>query len=352
MIVSPDKSGRVDGVVHNIIRHIQTDATLVPVTKLDGFVFNEDLYDHDKIIILDYCEHGANEWDRKETPLFGVNAEKFGFDTDEWKRFNAFVADKKPLYFKRELLLKDFKNKYHPIEYPCYFSPTVNDKPDITLAETIEILKQTGNIVTRKEEPDFTMQTKEQFDSRPIELLNVWGYSHAGRKMLHGNIFTHSDKFGYEVVDNFHHFQGTFNDGHKRIWATINAPHFNRTPIYQVLALNGMSKLSVSWEGAGVKCFRSTGESPLNSVMVQRENNLAWSFPYIKDVSCIELPMNGTMDSIRGINVGTKELEIINEATKRTDLYEIYLRGVSNTENYYMPTYINNYILPLINKYE
>jgi len=54
MIVSPDKNGQIDGTVKRILDPIQTDKVLVPITRLNDYVFNEKLYDLKEWILEDY----------------------------------------------------------------------------------------------------------------------------------------------------------------------------------------------------------------------------------------------------------------------------------------------------------
>lgn len=108
MIVSPDKNDQIDGVVYTILKAIPSKIPLVHITKFENFVFNEDLLKLKEYILFDFCEYGANSWDRKQTHLFGKNTSDFKwFKGREWKIFDEFVKSKPPLvYFKRELLKK------------------------------------------------------------------------------------------------------------------------------------------------------------------------------------------------------------------------------------------------------
>ena len=109
MIVSPDVTGNVDPIVMNIVRAINTDATIVPITKLNDFKFDESLYNLDKYVLVDFIENHWN-WDMADTLLFGNNRDRFDYlvGGEEWKKFDDFVKAKPPaIYFKRELLKKD-----------------------------------------------------------------------------------------------------------------------------------------------------------------------------------------------------------------------------------------------------
>ena len=54
------------------------------------------------------------------------------------------------------------------------------------------------------------------------------------------------------------------------------------------------------------------------------------------------MPMSGSIKKTA--------LEEIEAALKYESLYEVYCEGMGNIEKYRTPNYINNYILPLINK--
>src|SRR5689334_20600178 len=124
MIFSPDKQNRIDGTVNKILGSINSPIPLIGITRMDNFQFNDMLLTiKGKYAIFDYCEYGANDWDRKETHLFGSNTDRFkyAFPGDQWNRFDQWVRGNPPaIYFKRELLKKDASSLVYPIEYPCW----------------------------------------------------------------------------------------------------------------------------------------------------------------------------------------------------------------------------------------
>lgn len=306
MIVSPDKAGRVDGVVHHILKDINTEIPLVPITRLDNFVFNEELRKLDKFVLFDFVELGW-DWNMDYSVLFSINATSMPqFQNEEWKKFSDFIGQRQPLYFKRELLKKDVSQYIVPIEYPAFNTVSV-------------------------------VQDKSMFDTRYIDVFFNWGLSHPRRRQIHGEIFLNADKYGYDVVDNFHHIQGACREKENRgLWATINTPHYARLPIQQVLNVQGLAKISVSLGGAGRKCFRHS-EAPVNAAMLMWKDEIAWSYDWIDGVNCIK--------SDEG-----NEMETLIKALQSDSLYEIYLRGVENCNRYYLPTYQNDYILKTINE--
>ncbi len=322
MIISPYKDGFVDAPVMNILQGVDTDIPIVFVTKFSDFVFNEKLYELDKWVLADFGEMGANDWDRKDTLLWGRNSQNFRkAQTDEWRKFDEFVRTKPPLvYFKRELLQKDFKDNVYPIEFPSF-------------------------------NESIPTETKNQFNARPISVFHAWGWSHESRRVLHGNIFVNASHKGHCIIDNFYHFERGIPEykNYKQLWATINVPHFARIALDQLLYINGQSKLSVSLPGAGCKCFRNS-ESPINSVMLMEDDNLAWSYEWVNGLNCIKFPSSIDLDEIRGLKNQWKIIEAIEAALENPNLYDIYLNGVANCEKYRLDNYIKSYIEPIIKR--
>jgi hypothetical protein len=321
MIISPYKNGFCDQPVFNITSQIKTDTPIIQLTQFTDFIFDEKWYELDKYILADFLELGANGWNQEETLLFGVNGEKFTkSQTEDWLKFNQFVKDKNPvIYFKRELLNKDKADNIYPIEFPALF--------------------QTPPV-----------QSKEEFDSRELELFFNWGYSHELRRATHGLIFLHATTSNIEVVDSFQNIEQTLKErnGHSRTWATIFTPHFSRVDIQTVYYFQSKSKLSLSLYGAGTKCFRNL-EAPLNSIMVMQDDDISWGYDWIDGFNCIKIPKAKTFEEIRGLENQYRAIETIEQALKRDDLYEIYKNGIATCDKYRIDNYVNNYLQPLIN---
>lgn len=324
-ILSPDKSGRIDPPVHAILQHFpnltssdEADIVLLPITHLSGFEFNPALLSLKKpYVLFDYCEYGANDWDRQETHLFGVNTSLFEI---QYIEFDTFVRNNPPLlYFKRELLEKDRTSTILPIEYPCYVQRT-------------------------------PVQSREHFENRPIEVFNSWGYSHESRVLLHGNMFLSKADVGYTLVDNYDHITPILSREKGRIWVSVHTPDFARIPIQRIIGFASISKISVSLPGAGVKCFRHS-EVSANSIMFMQEDNLAWAFPWVAGFNCLksELDHNNFWE-IKGGD-GYTEIDTLKDVTDPEsdyDLYGIYLCGMENADRYridrYVPEYLVNHI--------
>lgn len=307
MIISSDKNN-IDHVVYNILKDIDSSIPLVPVTRLANYEFNDELLKLDKYILVNYNELDWNyDW-KRGTPIFGKNAEQFRdkFPGDEWSKFIDFVNKNPPLLtFQRELLKTDVSDTIKSIEFPNFHPP-------------------------------IPIQTKEQYDARPISVFNFWGRSHESRVQLHGDIWKGASKFGYSVCDNIYHFPAFMQEEKGDKWVSLYMPHYSRVDIQNILGINGLSKLSISLPGAGIKCFRSTGESGVNSCIVMPHDELAWTYPFEDGINCIKF-------------IPGKEIETLQEALKMDKLYDIYCESVNTTNKYYQPDYISNYILPLIN---
>jgi hypothetical protein len=306
MIIVAEKSGQVDSAYHSLVKHIPTNKTIVMVSWAENFVFNDALLDVKDYVLICFCEYG---WDKdlRETGshIWGANSDKFPrYYTGDWVRFDNWVKENSPsIMLKRELLKQDVSDAVRPIEYPC----TVNH---------------------------WEVDTEEFFNNRPINCFQYWGRSSEHRLRIHGDIWHHASKKGFSVCDNIYYIASFLEHEQGEKWVSLNIPHWARTDINQLMPINALSKLSLSWGGAGFKCFR-TAEAPVNSVMVMWKNDYAWSYQW-DESNCI-LVEHG------------KELDGIDAALNRIDLFQVYKKGVETANKYRTEPYINNYILPIIN---
>jgi len=321
MIISADKNGSADGTVVRIAELVNTDLPIIPITRIDNFIFDPELLKLKKWVLFDFSEYGANDWNRKETHIWGKNTDKFryAFPGDEWLKFDDFVKKNPPtITFKRELLKKDVTDVLVPIEFPCWA-----DK--------------------------YPAQGKQPFINRRIELFNFWGWSHESRRTFHGNVWQHAAKTGKYIVDNLNFLEGALKDvDNKHLWVTANIPHYARIDMKYIYPLMYNSILGLSLPGAGIKCFRHA-EVPAVSIMVMQEDQLAWSKEWVHGFNSIKVPIGDTMEDIMGIN-GSPEIPAIEAALQRTDLWKIYLEGVNTCDWYRPENYIPNYIEKIINK--
>jgi hypothetical protein len=297
-IIVSDKNGSTDSSYHTLITKINSKYPIVVVSWVENFVFNDALLELTDYVIGDYCEYGY-DWDLEKSGshIWGVNSDKFPrYYNNDWIKFDNWVKANPPkLMLKRELLSKDVTDTIKPIEYPC--------------------------VVTEK----WQENTEEQFNNRPINVFSYWGRSNEHRLRIHGETWLHSYKKGFQICDNLFYINKYLQEEKGEKWISLWIPHYYRIDIRELLNVNSLSKLSLSWEGAGCKCFR-TSESPLNSIMVMHKNNMAWSFGW-DETNCI-LVEHG------------KEIEGIEATLQRTDLFQIYKAGVKNAENYRLENYI------------
>lgn len=309
MVIVADAHSRTDGSMHSMLERVKSKYPIVIVSRVDGFIFNKALKLPDKYILVDAVEMGW-DWDSSSgTHFFGKNTHKYQnlFGTNEWDKLETFVYKHPPLvYFKRELLKEDATEYYRPIEYPATHS--------------------------------CTQHTIEEYNSRPIEVFFNWGLSNPMRPKLHGEIWSKMNNLGYIVCDNLLNINEFIKEeSNPRKWLTVNTPHYARFPVEDILNVNGISKLSVCLWGAGRKCFRTTGESPLNSVMITPEDDMAYAYQWIDGINCVK---------IKNIDNAVNEIET---ATRRTDLYNLYVNGRETCAKYDIRQYISNYLEPIIN---
>lgn len=317
MIVSADANGVIDPPLYNFLKDLDVNISVVPLARTANYVFNEKLYDIKQWCLIDYIEYGANDWDRKHSHIWGQNTELFEYrfkdNWEEWLKFDKFCKDNPPkITFKRELLLKDQSETILPCEYPCLL-------------------------------PSYPLQSREEFNSRKIDLMHYWGHSNESRRMFQSAVWEHAVKDDIAICDNIYYLQGFLNDNPKRLWVSVNIPHFARTPMTDLMPINGLAKLSLSLWGDGTKCFR-TAEVSQNSVMVLPDDSLAWSKMWVHGENCIRIPMDDDMDSIRGMKIGQTAIPAIDEALRRSDLYNIYVNGIETNKHYMVNNYLNNYI--------
>lgn len=300
----------MDGSVLRIAKTINSPLPLIPITRIDGFKFNPDLLRVKDYVLLDYSELFWNV-ENVDTHVFGLNTSQFPeqFPGDEWQKFEDFVHNNPPkIYFKRELLNKDKTDWLCPIDYVCWVEPP-------------------------------PVQSKEDYLNRPVQVFFYWGRSHEERVRLHGGIWLNSSHNGASICDNLYFYNDFLKEeSNPKKWVTLNTPHYSRVDISHLLAVNGASKLSVSLFGAGKKCFRTTGESPVNSLMVMQNSETCYSYPWRHGENCLMFPQTQV------------DVKWLDEFLQRDDLYEIYRSGVENTHNYKVGEYVNNYILPKINQ--
>lgn len=289
-----DRRDQTDGTAAAFLQKVNSPIPIVLVAWSERFKFNPTLRELKDFVLVDYCEYGYDHV-FTDSHIWGVNSEKFPrYYNDEWIEFDNWVKENPPkLFLKRELLKKDVSDKIRPVDYPCFFAAK-------------------------------DIQTKDQFDGRPIDSFFYWGRSHEARLRLHSNVWKAASEKGFSVCDNLSFFDKFVMEEEGRKWVTLNMPHYGRIDLKEILGRQQLSKTSIALPGAGVKTFRHC-ESSVNSVMVKWKDEMAWSFDW-NETNCI-LAEEG------------EEIEYIFEALKRPNLYEVYLKGVENSQKYLLPNY-------------
>lgn len=224
-----------------------------------------------------------------------------------WQRFDAWVgarqrAGQVKLYFSRELLKGDVSDTLKPIEFPAYI-----DIPPV--------------------------QTKEQFDARLLDVFFNWGYSHPSRPRLHADIFRAMTTHGPGVVSSFRELESRYNQLPGLCWAAIHTHHSVRRHISEIIPWQEKSKITVALPGNGRKTFRH-GETQ-GSIMALLEDDIAWSFPWEHGVNCLRLTEGN-------------EFDCLETATRRNDLYQIYVRSQETLSRYKSERYVSEYVLPTL----
>ena len=304
MIILADKNGNVDSSYHTLVKHIPTDIPIVMVSYLDNFVFNDELLSlkPKEFIVVDFIEMG---WDYDYSNHTLENYYK-RFKGEEWKKYHDWAYNSEPLMcFKRELDKVTAKEQgYCPIDYPATVEP-------------------------------IPIQSKEEFNNRPITAAYYFGRSHEGRLRLHGNIWEGATKYGYSVCDNIYQFNDFMHHERGEKYISLHLPHYSRIDISHLMSINGMAKIGIVPHGAGIKTFRAS-EVSCNSVMLMWEDNLSWSYEWVHGVNCLKCKQG-------------EELETIRQWQNSDKLYNIYLEGVKTWEKYQTKNYIDNYLMPIIN---
>src|SRR5688572_15082768 len=182
-ILSPDVTGNRDGTVQaGLLDHlpnqtkflIDSDVVIIPISYLSSYKFYEGLLGlKKKWVLLDYCEYGWDAGDKENRFGHGM-VHQFGhLNTPDYVLFDKWVAENPPvLTLKRELFKRDVTPTMLPCEFPCQL-------------------------------PAPPLQSKAEFDARPIECLMVWGLSNPMRPKLHGDFFTHAHTDGYAFADHW-----------------------------------------------------------------------------------------------------------------------------------------------------
>lgn len=313
-LTTADQNGTYDPPSWDTVRQMpgrvdsrnDSDVVVVVQTWHPDFKFNQSfsqLIGDKPWVLIDFREFGW-DWDQSETPEWKTRNQDFA-------DFQKVIEDKPPiLTFQRELPSGEvFSMRKLPIEYVSW-------------------LHESG------------MATKEEFNSRPIEVLYNWGRSHEDRMRMHGSIFSSAPRFGYDVISQWDHIDKAMADNpNSRKWVSIHAPHYGRIDVREAQKFNQRSKIVIAMPGAGFKTFRH-GEMCGDAIMAIPYNDLAWSYPWTAENSIVleEIPFD-------------HPVKTISDALMDINLYDIYVQAMLNAANYRFDCYSRRHIAGNIEKF-
>lgn len=189
--------------------------------------------------------------------------------------------------------------------------------------------------------------TRESFDKRPIDIFMSWGYSSESRPRLMGELLKQAGRFGAHFALTEEDLDIALKEGRQRIFALLHTPHYRRIHIQNLMDWQAKSKISISLNGAGIKCFRHA-ESSYNCVMATQDTlSVIWSYPWVHGENCISLTRKDfePKEIEEGYAVETLWHWL---RVQQGRLYDIYLAGVANNEKYHADNYGRDYLLPKI----
>ena len=308
MIIQPNIGQGLDGTLIRMVEQIKSDLPIVPVSRMGDFKFNTDLFRLTDYILIDMCEMSWNTpFESTGSAIFGRTADKFNeYQSDDWKRFNEWVANNPPLLtFQRELLNKDVTDTIIPIDYFNWVS-------------------------------EIPIQSREEFEKRALSAFMFWGRSNENRLLLHADIWEGATRHGYSVCDNMMYLPDFIANEKGDKWCSLWQPHYKRVELQYILSINNIAKISIAPFGAGRKTFRHL-ESSVNSAMLMWEDNFAWAYPWKNGVNCIKCEIG-------------EEVDTIVKWLKNPNLYYVYKACVENANRYRVDRYCSEYIEPMIKK--
>ena len=295
-------------VIHNYRKDYIFDSELAKVvTKLNK-----------PIIMFDFVEAGVHKFPSIFAGIRGIER----YSNKSFEGFFDFFATQLPnvkLYFKRELLESEDLTKFPFVVKPIEYSSRL---------------------------PKYNKDTKEEFNKRLIDIYMVWGYSNYARPLLHAELMKRQAYRSSSQLICSHSYLYRTTTPHKVV--LIYTPYFLREPLSVILEAQRNTKISISLNGNGQKCFRHS-ESPWNSIMAMKDTNLVWTYPWIDGKNCIRLPVVGETRKLDEVASVKKMDCYLNQPDK---LYQIYLEGSKTmddyTESHYVPKYIAKEILEVM----
>jgi hypothetical protein len=290
------------------------DYVVLAITYISDWEFDAQEFEkikHKPFVIFDYIEYGHEVYENNH--LFGINTNDYikYFESKNLMDLDRALSQVEiKCYFKRELSLslneKDIYFPVYPIEYPV-----------LNYGE-------------------FSVDTEEKYNKRPIDIFFNWGWSNPSRADLHGSFYSLAEKFKYSVVSDHTQISKEKKDHPNRpIIYTSFTPHHSRLHMIDLLQIQRFAKISISLNGAGIKCFRH-GESSINSLMALQENNMKWTYEWNNNNSII-LPNKKNSHIIDSESSISIMLDLLNSS----NLYDRYVNCVNNNKFYNQKQYIN-----------
>ena len=222
-------------------------------------------------------------------------------------------------WFKRELRSSFVNDKPYPV-YPIDFTHPFYPKPS-------------------------TIDSREDYNARPIDILMSWGFSSRSRAELHGLLFHEYTKFATIPPAALPSDVPIFIEERGRCpLVLLYTPCYRRHPEAEIFDLQSKAKITVSCYGNGAKCFRNA-EAGYNSLIAQMgADQFQWSYPWIDKHNCIALPNSKDSDFLDC----RAAVDILEYWVRREhgSLYTLYVNSVLNTRNYLTSAYVRDYILP------
>jgi hypothetical protein len=188
------------------------------------------------------------------------------------------------------------------------------------------------------------VDTREEYNTRPIDILFSWGYSNESRPRLMGELLRQAGRFNAHFCLTEQDVDVALQEGRERIFVLLFTPHYRRIHINKLMGWQADAKVSISLFGAGKKCFRHA-EASYNCVMAhENPASVQWSHPWISGQNCIGLDYVYGEDADESGVLQLYEWLRVNQGS----LYDIYLKGVENNRRYHNTTYAREYLWPKI----
>ena len=188
---------------------------------------------------------------------------------------------------------------------------------------------------------DPPVDTPEQYHARPIDIFFSWGYSNESRPKLMGELLRQAGSFHAHWALTEEDLDRALAEGRERIFALLFTPHYRRIHIKKLMEWQQKSKLAISMNGAGRKCFRDA-EASYNCAMAREAPGLVeWSYPWKDSQNCIGLAEKTTEEErVRHLYFWLR--------THQGLLYPVYTTGTDNAKRYQNSNYAREYLWPKI----